>query len=109
MKSIIKLFYVIILPLAVSVSSISYLKNSADPNYLATIVLFTAVFFNAMFWLSHMNKKSIWPIISIQILPLIGVGIIVENTSTISDTVSLTIMLPFIAIEFKNRNKKYHQ
>ena len=108
MKSIIKLFYVVLLPLAVLASGISYLMNTTNPSYLATIVLFVAVFFNAVFWLSNMNKKSIWPIIDIQVVPMIAVGIIIEKTSALDNT-SLAIMIPFLIIEFKNRKKKYHQ
>ena len=109
MKSIIKLFYVVLLPLAVLASGISYLMNTTNPSYLATIVLFVAVFFNAVFWLSNMNKKSIWPIIDIQVVPMIAVGIIIEKTSASSNDNSLAIMIPFLIIEFKNRKKKYHQ
>ena len=105
MKSIIKLFYVIILPLAVLVSSISYLINAADPSYLAVAILFIAVVFNSVFWLSHMEKTSVLPILDIQILPMIGIGVLIDKTSSHSDTTSLMIMLPFIAIEFRNRKK----
>ena len=105
MKSIIKLFYVIILPLAVLASSISYLINSADPSYLTVIALFIAVVFNAVFWLSHMDKTSVLPILDIQILPMIGIGVLIDKTSSHSDTTSLMIMLPFIGIELRNRKK----
>ena len=103
MKSIIKLFYVIILPLALLISSISYLINAADPSYIAVATLFIAVVFNSVFWLSHMDRTSIWPIIHVQVLPMIGLGILIDNDKGLSDTTSLMIMLPFVGIEFRNR------
>ena len=103
MKSILKLFYVIILPLALLISSISYLINSADPSYIAVAILFIAVVFNSVFWITHMDRTSIWPIIHVQVLPMIGVGVLIDNDTAPSETASLMIMLPFVGIEFRNR------
>jgi len=103
MKSIIKLFYVIILPLAVSVSGISYLMNSNDPSYIAVAVLVLAVIFNAVFWNVHWDKTSLIPVVNFEWAPIVGFALGVDYGYKRDP--SLMIVIPFMTFDIKRRKK----
>jgi hypothetical protein len=109
MKSILKLIYVVVLPLAVLLSPV-YLTVAHELSYTVVLVITIVTLINAIFWLVHMTKISFIPSVVIQFTPVFGFGIALPKTSDWkidyeSQYQTLQIILPFTSIYFGNKKK----
>lgn len=106
LKYLVKLLFVIILPLMVSIAAITLLIS----NYSYTVPLFTVyevafiiillvgTLFNAIFYSIVMSKTRLLPEIKIEYMPMIGLGVGVDLKSRIP---TLAIMAPLCVIEIR--------
>ena len=106
LKYLVKLLFVIILPLMVSIAAITLLIS----NYSYTVPLFTVyevafiiillvgTLFNAIFYSIVMSKTRLLPEIKIEYMPMIGLGVGIDLKSRIP---TLAIMAPLCVIEIR--------
>jgi len=106
LKYLIKLLFVIIIPLVVSISSIYLVITNSEYNSFINIVLFGMLtlltVFNAVFCSVVLCNTNLLPSITFEIGPVIGFCIAYDR-NVMRPTV--IILLPFLKIEIRPRTK----
>lgn len=106
MKSIVKLFYVVILPIVVITTALCYMFTDIHLSGLmnvACVLSIVSVIANSFFWMVHWDKTSMIPIINFEWQPVFGLAIGIDTGY--KQDVSLMIVLPCITLEIKRRKK----
>ena len=106
MKSIVKLFYVVLLPIVVITTALCYLFTDIHMSGLANVICVLSiitVISNSFFWMVHWDNTSMVPIINFEFQPVFGLAIGVDNGY--KKDVALMIVLPFMTLEIKRRKK----
>jgi len=102
-KLSIKLLFVVILPLASTISVVYLLRygstfNGGVIDWVLPILLVLISYLNAFFYLGMMSKTNILPKVSFDFIPVIGLAIAYDK-----NPVKIIIILPFLTIEFKRK------
>ena len=104
-KYVVKLFFVIILPVVISLCTLILLsgETSIKGTFPVTVIVATlfAVWINAYLYLVMMPKTKLIPGTDIKFTPAIGLAIGYDKTGI---TPAIVIVIPFFVIEF-NLNK----
>jgi hypothetical protein len=108
-KSLIKIVYVVILPIALIV--LLYNINQFEiftsfPVILAFILITVAVVANSIIYMGLMSKVKMFPNVSIEFHPLFGLAVALDRTYNNN---TLMIIIPFAVIEillWERKNKK---
>jgi len=106
MKSIVKLFYVVILPVVVIATALCYLFTDIHMSGLANVICvlsIVTVISNSLFWMVHWDNTSMVPIVNFEWQPVFGLAIGVDNGY--KKDVALMIVLPCMTLEIKRRKK----
>jgi len=107
LKYLIKLLFVIILPLGVSISSIYLVINNLEETsiviIIALVILSILSIFNAFFYSAVLSKTRLLPEIDFEVVPVIGLAFGYDRNRM---KPLIVILLPFVVIEIKI-NKKF--
>ena len=103
-KVSIKLLFVVILPILITISVVYLLKDSSAFNggvvsWVLAITLLVCIYGNAIMYLGWMSKTSIVPKVTLQFLPVFGFAIAYDNID------KWILILPFSSIEFKRKDR----
>ena len=103
-KSLIKIIYVVILPIAFIVSSYFILnKFEVSTGLLVGITLIgAALIANAVMYLVFMSKVKMLPKATIDIVPIFGFAFGVDPHDN-PDKISWLLLIPFVSIEFTSK------
>ena len=103
-KVSIKLLFVVILPVIITISVVYLLKDSSAliggaVSWVLTITTMLIVYANAFMYLGWMSSTNILPKVSGQFLPVFGFAIAHDKWD------KWVLILPFYTIEFKRKVK----
>jgi len=101
-KYIIKLIFVVILPLinlGLWIGLFTQMTSSVSLTLVMALLSLTTLL-NAVFFNSHMKNTNLLPEINFQVMPIIGFAIGVD-----SNAFTVIIVVPFCAIEITPRKK----
>jgi|TARA_R100000935_G_scaffold3572_3_gene9040 hypothetical protein len=112
LKYAIKLLFVIILPLVVSITVVTLMISSPKTDLIANdfplfvtamVIILLLTIFNAIFYSGVMSKTKLLPDIDFEVVPVIGLAIGYDQNRM---RPQIMILLPFLVIEIKV-NKKF--
>ena len=104
-KVFIKLLFVVILPILITISVVYLLKDGSAFNggvvsWVLPMLVLIITYMNAFFYMGWMSKTNILPKITLDVLPVIGLAIAYDK-----NPMKWIIILPFLTIEFKTKQK----
>tara|TARA_R110000796_G_scaffold134646_1_gene250425 strand:+ start:334 stop:666 length:333 start_codon:yes stop_codon:yes gene_type:complete len=106
LKYLVKLLFVIVLPVAVSISAITLVITNWDTTSLLVIIglaiITVLTIFNAVFYSVVLSNTKLLPEISFETGLVLGFCI-AYDTNSFNPTI--TIVIPFIIMEIKPKNK----
>ena len=103
-KVSIKLLFVVMLPILITISVVYLLKEGSTLNggvisWVLSMTLLLIVYANAFMYLGWMSSTNILPKVSGQFLPVFGFAIAHDKWD------KWVLILPFYTIEFKRKDK----
>ncbi len=108
-RAIIKILFVVVIPVIVSALVIKFFLNYqgeswiGDPIVGLAVLGIVVVWANALFYSVFLAKTKVLPKITVNTVPMIGFAI---GADSARDPWSWIILIPFVSIEFKTPYEK---
>jgi len=103
-RSLIKILYVVILPIAFIVSA-SYVVSNYEVTTTLLVVLVllgTCIVANAVMYLVFMSRVKMLPKVHVDLIPIFGFAFGVDPHDS-DDTISWILLIPFVSFEFRSK------
>tara|TARA_Y100000768_G_C23981979_1_gene686404 strand:+ start:2090 stop:2449 length:360 start_codon:yes stop_codon:yes gene_type:complete len=108
-RAIIKILFVVVIPVIVSALVIKFFLNYQGENWIGDPIVGLAVlgivvvWANALFYSVFLAKTKVLPKITVNTVPMVGFAI---GADSARDPWSWIILIPFVSIEFKTPYEK---
>jgi uncharacterized membrane protein HdeD (DUF308 family) len=105
-KSLIKIIYVVVLPIAFILASY-YLIENYDVSasiLMAMLLIGICIVANAVMYLVFMSKVKMLPKIYVEILPIFGFAFGVDPSDN-DDNMTWVLLIPFVSFEFRSTKR----